>query len=771
MIDIMPSIEELLGKMSIEEKISLLSGKDFWHTRDFPELGIPSIEVADGPCGLRKQKESFDHMGFYGSQPATAYPCGPALASSWDDSLVRRIGMALGEECNAFGVDILLGPAMNIQRSPLCGRNFEYFSEDPFLTGGIAAAFSNGVQDSGAGACLKHYAANNQETEREYINAVIDERALREIYLRGFELAIKRSSPHAVMTALNKVNGEYCSQSVKLLKDILRDEWGYDGIVISDWWGVDDRAKALCAGLDIEMPYSDGVGAERIRQALISGDLGIEVVDGSCKRIIKRALSLNRRSSQPFSIEGHHELARQTAEESIVLLKNEDKALPLNRNAKLAVIGCFAIRPKYRLVGSALVNPTREDIPFDEIRRFAKDATYEPGWSDFEEESELLLEKAATAAKEAETAVIFAGLPDGTESEGHDRKHMRLPESQARLIEAVAKAQPNTIVVLANGGPVEMPWNDSVKGVFECFFAGQGMGCAIAKLLFGEVNPSGKLPVTLPKTLLQTPCHTGFPGDKKEVRYSEGTFVGYRHYDKAMIDPLYPFGHGLSYTEFEICEVCADKITIHEDEGIRVSALVRNIGSRAGAAVVQVYCSGKDGREVKRPIKELCAYGKTFLLPGESRWMEFEAPSEAFCYYDTSIGNWHAASGEYEILTGFSSRDIRSAINITLKRIVEMPQALSGWSLIGRLRETSAGRKALEDFKNLIDGKYCNEDFRSMLNDSSRQNELDKIPIRFLTLNTQTVINNEIIEKVLNDCNEERISEFKKARPHERGLA
>ncbi|NLP31347.1 MAG: glycosyl hydrolase, partial [Clostridiales bacterium] len=544
-------IKKLISQMTLEEKAGLCSGLDFWHLKGVERLGIPPIMVTDGPHGLRKQEQNADHVGINVSVPATCFPTAAGLASSWNRELVEKVGAALGEECQAEGVSVLIGPGANIKRSPLCGRNFEYFSEDPYLSSEMAASHIKGVQSQGVGTSLKHFAANNQEHRRMSVDAIVDERTLREIYLSSFEGAVKKGKPWTVMCSYNKVNGEYASEDEFLLTDILRDEWGFEGFVVSDWGAVNERVKGLEAGLDLEMPSSFGVGDSKIVEAVRNGILPEEILDKAVERVLNIIFKAvdNKKENATYDKEAHHQLAREVAKECMVLLKNEDKILPLKKQGTIAIIGEFAKRPRYQGGGSSHVNPTKLDDIYEQIKKSAGDnvnVIYAQGYSlEKDEVDEGLLKEAKQAAVQADVAVIFAGLPEHYESEGYDRQHMRMPESHCTLIEAVAQVQSNVVVVLSNGSPVEMPWLDKAKGVLEAYLAGQTMGGAIADLLFGDANPSGKLAETFPKELSHNPSYLNFPGEGDKVEYREGIFVGYRYYDKKNLEPLFPFGYGL----------------------------------------------------------------------------------------------------------------------------------------------------------------------------------------------------------------------------------
>ncbi|MBM7582201.1 beta-glucosidase [Caldicoprobacter guelmensis] len=683
-------IKKLISQMTLEEKASLCSGRDFWHLKGIERLGIPSIMVSDGPHGLRKQQDSADQESFFKSVPATCFPSAVGLASSWNRELVERVGAAIGEECQAEGVSILLGPGANIKRSPLCGRNFEYFSEDPYLSSEMAASHIRGVQSQGVGTSLKHFAANNQEHRRMSVDAIIDERTLREIYLASFEGAVKKGKPWTVMCSYNKVNGEYASENKYLLTDILRDDWGFEGFVVSDWGAVNDRVKGLEAGLDIEMPSSFGIGDQKIVQAVKEGRLSEEVLDRAVERILKIIFKAvdNRKENATYDREAHHQLAREVARECMVLLKNEDRILPLKRQGTIAVIGEFAKRPRYQGGGSSHVNPTKLDDIYEEIKKSAGEnvnVMYAKGYSlDKEELDATLLNEAKEVAMKADVAVVFAGLPEHYESEGYDRQHMRMPESHCALIEAVAEVQPNVVVVLSNGSPIEMPWLDKVKGVLEAYLGGQALGGAIADLLFGDANPSGKLAETFPKELSHNPSYLNFPGEGDRVEYREGIFVGYRYYDKKNIEPLFPFGYGLSYTTFEYSDLRISKKEILDTETVTVTVKVKNTGEMAGKEVVQLYVSDVES-SVIRPDKELKGFEKVELKPGEEKTVTFELDKRAFAYYNVDIKDWHVETGEFEILIGKSSREIVLKDRIFVKSTVTIKKPVHRNTLMGDL--------------------------------------------------------------------------------------
>ncbi|WP_069999524.1 beta-glucosidase [Cellulosilyticum sp. I15G10I2] len=706
-------IKKIIQEMTLEEKASLCSGLDFWHTKAVERLGIPKIMVTDGPHGLRKQAEAADHLGFNESVKATCFPSGVTLASSWDRDLLHKVGTALGEECQAENVAVLLGPAANIKRSPLCGRNFEYFSEDPYLSSEMASSHIKGVQSQGVGTSLKHFAVNNQEHRRLSVDAVLDERTLREIYLASFEGAVKVAQPWTVMCAYNKVNGDYCSQNEYLLRTILKDEWGHEGFVMSDWGAVDERAQGLSAGLELEMPSSNGVNDLKIVKAVQEGTLPESILDESVERLLKIIFKAvdSKKENASYDKCTHHELARQVARECMVLLKNEDNILPLKKESQLAIIGAFAKKPRFQGGGSSHINPTQVDSAFLKLVEAAghtASLSYAEGFSLTSDAIDAgLFEEALKIAALADTAVIFAGLPDHYESEGYDRTHLRIPENQVRLIEEVAKVQKNIVVVLSNGSPIEMPWIDSVKGVLEAYIAGQASGAAIADLLFGDANPCGKLAETFPKKLSDTPCFLNFPGEGDTVAYKEGLFVGYRYYDTKELAPLFPFGHGLSYTTFEYSDIKLDKETMQDHDTLTVNVSLANTGTASGKEVVQLYVRDI-ASSVIRPIKELRAFEKVSLEPGETKTVSFVLSKRAFAYYNTAIKDWHIESGDFEILAGSSSQDIRLKATVYVESTTPLKKLYTRNSTLGDLMLHPKGKKTAEELLNLMLGDKHN---------------------------------------------------------------
>ena len=675
-------IKKLVEEMTLEEKAGLCSGADFWHTKTVDRLNVPASMVSDGPHGLRKQDEKSDHLGVNDSIKAVCFPTACATASSFDRELLTSLGEALGDECQAENVSVILGPAVNIKRSPLCGRNFEYFSEDPYLAAEMAGSHIKGVQSKEVGTSLKHFLANNQEHRRMTSDSVIDERTLREIYLAAFEGAVKTGKPWTVMCSYNKINGTYGSENRRYLTDILRDEWGFDGYVMSDWGAVNDRVAGVIAGLDLEMPSSGGVNDARLMEAVRDGRLKEEVLDQAVTRIltiVDRYLK-NRKPDTVWDKNAHHELARKMEGECAVLLKNQG-ILPLSDSDEVAFIGYFAAHPRYQGGGSSHINSTRVESAAEAAKD--KGVIYAQGYEiDADQMNNTLLEEAVAVAKKVKAAVIFAGLPDSFESEGYDRTHMAMPECQNALIEAVAAAQPNTVVVLHNGSPIEMPWIDKVKGVLEAYLGGQAVGGAVIDILYGHVNPSGKLAETFPIKLEDNPSYLYYGGEKDRAEYREGVFVGYRYYDKKKMDVLFPFGHGLSYTTFEYSNIKADKSAMKDDETVTVSLDVTNTGKVKGKEVVQIYVEAPDS-QVIRPVRELREFAKVELEPGETKTVAFTLGKRAFSYYHVELKDWFVQTGAYLIHAASSSRDLRQMISVYVESTGKEPVVYHLNSTIG----------------------------------------------------------------------------------------
>ncbi len=660
-------------QLSTEEKLSLLSGMDFWQTRPLPRHAIPATWLSDGPHGLRKPARG-DSPGLTDALPATCFPTASALAASWDPALVEEVGRAIGAEARAMGVQVVLGPGLNIKRHPCGGRNFEYFSEDPLLSGALAAALVRGIQQQGVGACLKHFFANNQEDHRMVVDAVVDERSLRELYLRGFEIAVTESQPATVMACYNKINGVYGCEH-PLLEELLRAEWGFDGLVMSDWGAVDDRVAALAAGVDLEMPSSHGVQRPLLEQALATGRLGMEQVD----RAVARLLRLQQRVHHPQpapAIDGpaHHALARRAAASSCVLLKNEGGLLPLEPGRRLAVLGALAQQPRYQGAGSSGVVPTRLVSAWEALCEVMppERLDFAQGYAQGPHDSETALrEQALRTAEGADAVLIFAGLPRSFESEGFDRTHLDLPPGQQALIEAVAARCERVVVVLANGAPVTMPWLDRVAAVLEAYLGGQAAGQGVVDVLLGTVNPAGKLAESFTHRVEDHACHAWFPGDGRQVQYREGLFVGYRWLDSAGIEPLFPFGHGLSYTRFEYGELACQR----DGEHIQVELELHNAGERRGAEVVQLYLHRPDS-SVYRPEQELRGFVRVELEPEERRRVHLRLGPRELAHWCSRQRTWVVEPGPLELRVGASSRDIR--LRATLGIEAEAPPAHSG---------------------------------------------------------------------------------------------
>lgn len=661
----MDDIQNLISQMTLEEKAGLCSGADFWHLKGIARLGVPSIMVTDGPHGLRKQAGAADHVGLNESVPATCFPTASALAATWNRDLIRQVGVALGEECRQEKVGVILGPGANIKRSPLCGRNFEYFSEDPYLTGEIARSHIAGVQSQGIGTSLKHYATNNQETRRMTTDSIVDERALREIYLTGYEIAVKGAQPWTVMCAYNKVNGVYACENRYLMTDILKEEWGHQGLVVTDWGAMDERVDALQAGVELEMPGAPNGNDAKIVAAVKAGALDEAVLDRAVARILTLIFKAADTLAQDFTYDrqAHHELARRVAGEGAVLLKNEGRLLPLPADARIALIGRFARTPRYQGAGSSLINPTRLDNLHDELIRLvgAERVTYAAGYTEKGEAAdEALIQEALAVAGQADVVVICAGLTDMYEVEGLDRDHMHMPPGHDALIQRVAAAHAKVVVVLSNGAPVEMPWCDAVPAILEGYLGGQAGAGALADILTGRVNPSGKLAETFPRSLADVPAQP-YPGGPVTVEYRESLYVGYRYYDTAQQPVLFPFGHGLSYTTFAYRDLTVEA----KGDSVTVTFRVRNTGDRAGQEIAQVYVRDVAASHF-RPDKELKGFDKIALQPGEEKTVTLELDRRAFAFYDAGRKEWVLETGDFEILVGASSRDIRLAATVSL---------------------------------------------------------------------------------------------------------
>ena len=639
--------EDILKKLTLKQKVALLSGRDIWSTYEFPPAGVPSLVLSDGPHGVRRQAGAGDHLGLNPSLPATCFPTAAGLANSWDPALAEQMGAAIGEEAACQGVGTLLGPGLNIKRSPLGGRNFEYFSEDPYLAGKMAAGLIRGIQQNGISACPKHFAANSQELLRMSSDSVVDERTLREIYLTGFEIAVKEGRPKSIMSAYNKVNGTYANDSAYLLTQILREEWGFDGFVVTDWGGSNDHVEGVKAGSNLEMPGTIGDSDKEIFAALKDGRITEEIIDQRVDELLDVVLWTHPATSKEnatFDQKAHHDLARAVAAQTAVLLKNEDGILPLAQGTKVAVIGDMALEPRYQGAGSSMVNCTQLDKPVDALAQSGLELMGQvQGYRRDGKKDPELLKAAVGLAKNAQVVLLYMGLPEISESEGMDREHMRLPENQEELLKAVAQANPNVVVVLAGGSPVEIPWLDQCKALVHGYLSGQAGAGAMADVLTGKVNPSGKLAESYPMVYTDTPNHNYFPGRQRTAEYREGPFVGYRYYQTVGKKVRFPFGYGLSYTTFAYSD-----LKVGEKE---VTFTLTNTGERAGAEVAQVYVGMKDSA-LFRPAVELKGFAKVTLNPGEIKTVTIPLDDKAFRYFNVKTGQWEVEGGTYTISVG-----------------------------------------------------------------------------------------------------------------------
>lgn len=727
------NIEKILKEMTLEEKASLCSGSDAWHTEAIERLGLPSVMVSDGPHGLRKEEKP-GYIGLAHSIEAVCFPTASAMACSFDRELITKTGEALGEECQAEDINVLLGPGINMKRSPLCGRNFEYYSEDPYLAGELGAAFVNGVQGQGVGTSLKHFAANNQEWRRMSISSEMDERTLREIYLAAFENTVKKAQPWTVMCSYNRINGTYSCENEWLLNKVLRDEWDFKGLVMTDWGAMNHRTDALVAGLDLEMPSSHGETDKLIVAAVKDGTLEEELLDKAVRRVLELAdKSITNKKTIIYDKEAHHQLARKTAVNSAVLLKNNG-LLPMSGNQKIAFIGKFAEIPRIQGGGSSHINCFKTEGLLDAIKDTGLDFTYSQGYDTEKDETiPELVKEAVLNAADADIAVIFAGLPESFESEGFDRTHLDMPLCQNQLIEEIYKVQKNIVVVLHNGSPVVMPWLDKTGAVLEMYLPGQAAGAAAWDLLSGKVNPSGKLAETFPLRLEDNPSYLGFPGNGDKVYYSEGVYIGYRYYDRKKMEVLFPFGYGLSYTTFRYSNmrvevngktgvteaVCNSKINIYVD--------ITNTGSRAGAEIVQLYIKNAACPD-SRPDKELRNFEKVFLVPGETKTVCMELTPRSFAYYNEAIHDWYVPGGTYGILACASSRDIRCSASLTLTPSAKLPFHVCDTTTCGDVELYAKDTTPLDE---MLVKSRCNSEEEIKNNNYRNEDEIKKIKAGF----------------------------------------
>lgn len=728
--------EELMNQMTLEEKASLCSGLNFWYMKGIERLDIPAMMVTDGPHGLRKQAGESDHLGLNASVPATCFPPAVAAASSWNTEKLQKVGEAIGEEARQEEVAVVLGPGTNMKRSPLCGRNFEYFSEDPFLAGEMAASWINGVQSKHVGTSLKHFAGNNQEKARLSGNSIIDERTLREIYLGAFEKAVKQSGPWTLMCSYNRINNVYSCENKWLLTDVLRDEWGFDGVVMTDWGAMDHRTDALEAGLELEMPGPNAYNDEQIVKAVKDGRMDEAVLNRAVERLLSLYEKAQEGSKQTYDVESHHQLCREMSADSIVLLKNES-VLPLSESKHYAIVGAFAEHPRYQGAGSSKINPHHIDSPLDELKKMNISCEYAQGYKlENDTVDEALIDDAKRTAAGKDAVIVFAGLPDSYESEGFDRTHLNMPESHNALIQAMTEVNENVIVVLMCGSVVLMPWQNQVKGILMAYLGGQAVGGACADVLTGKKNPSGKLAETFPLSLEDTPCYQNFATEDLNVEYRENLFIGYRYYDWTGKDVAFPFGYGLSYTTFEYKD-----ITINWDDAKKcgqVSVIVKNTGDRAGSEVVQLYIGKRDTNILRAP-KELKGFAKIQLEAGEEKTVCLPLDERSFAFYDTASAKWNIERGLYQIYAAASSRDIRCEAEIEIDGIqAEMPFVLKPEEILrdGRYEFTTEHLKKIfgTELPTITEEvKSWNTPLKDVLNDTKGRELFGEIISAFKT--------------------------------------
>ena len=758
-------IQNLISQMTLEEKAGMCSGADFWKLKCVERLGIPQVMVTDGPHGVRKQAEAADHLGINESEKAICFPAGCATASSFDRDLIRRQGELLGQECQAMNVSTILGPAMNIKRSPLCGRNFEYYSEDPYVSTEIAAALIEGIQSKKVGTSAKHFVANNQEKRRMTNSSDADERTLREIYLASFEGAIKKAKPWTVMSSYNRINGEFVGDNKEYLTDILRKEWGFDGYVVSDWGAVNDRISSLAAGLDLEMPPGDYENDRLIVKAVQEGKLDESVVDQACERILNIIFRYteNRDEKAVFDYEKDHQSAAEIEAECMVLLKNENEILPLTSDKKIAFIGKYAKTPRYQGGGSSHINSWKVESALDVAKEIPElaNVTFAEGYQDEKDEVvEALQSEAVKAAEEADVAVLFIGLPDNFESEGYDRKHMNLPNCQNELVEKVLEVQKHVVVVLHNGSAVLMPWKDQVEGILEAYLGGEAVGKAVAEVLAGRKNPSGRLAETFPLRLEDTPCYLTYGKGFDNADYREGVFVGYRYYTSRKMETAFPFGHGLSYTTFEYSDLQLDKKEMSDKESVQVSVRVKNTGNRAGKTVVQLYVEAPE-TEVIRPVRELRGFEKIFLEAGEEKIVTFILGERAFAYWNTLIHDWYAEEGTYKVMIGENADQMCVGEEITVHPTKELPKTYSLNTCLGELMRDPKAQAVMGPF---MQGMAQNDaaadmaeaqknDTSGAVNQEMMAAMMEGMPLRQL-LSFVPGIKREMLEQMVNALNQ-----------------
>ncbi len=758
-------IQNLISQMTLEEKAGMCSGSDFWHLKGIERLEIPSIMVADGPHGVRKQADEADHLGINESEKAICFPAGCATASSFDRELIRRQGELLGEECQAMNVSTILGPAMNIKRSPLCGRNFEYYSEDPYVSAEMATALIEGVQSKHVGTSAKHFLANNQEKRRMTNSSDLDERTLREIYLASFEGAVKKAKPWTVMSSYNRINGKFVGDSKEYLTDILRNEWGFDGYVVSDWGAVNDRVKALAAGLDLEMPPGDYANDELIIKAVKEGKLEENIVDRACERILDVIFRYteNRDGTATFDYEKDHNAASEIEAECMVLLKNENNILPLTSGRRIAFIGKYAKKPRYQGGGSSHINSWKEESAIEAAKKIPELAniTFAEGYQDEKDEVVKELQKEAVKmAAEADVAVLFLGLPDNFESEGYDRKHLNLPNCQNELVQKVLEVQKHVVVVLHNGSPVLMPWKDQVEGILEAYLGGEAVGKAVAEVLAGRKNPCGHLAETFPLRLEDTPCYLAYGKGCDNAQYQEGVFVGYRYYTSRKMATAFPFGYGLSYTTFAYRDLQVEKKEMSDQEHVQVSVKVKNTGNRSGKTVVQLYV-GAPQTEVVRPVRELKGFEKVFLEAGEEKKVTFTLDERAFSYWNTQIHDWYAEEGSYKIMIGEHADQMILCEEVTVHCTKELPKVYSLNSCLGELMRDPKAQAVMAPFMQGLEqndaatemAEAQENDESGVVNQEMMAAMMDAMPLRQL-LSFVPGIRREMLEQMVDALND-----------------
>ncbi len=768
---------ELVKQMTLEEKASFCSGESFWYTKSCERLGIKHMMLTDGPHGLRKQAASADHLGINQSIPATCFPTASAVASSFDDKLLFEMGEALGEECLENEVSVLLGPGINIKRNPLCGRNFEYFSEDPYLTGKLGKSFVDGVQSKNIGVSVKHYLANNQEKARLVSDSVIDERALNEIYLPGFEEVVKKSNPATMMCSYNKINGTYASENHHYMTEVLREKWGFDGLVVTDWGAICDRVTGVKAGIDLEMPSSGGRNDAKIVKAVLDGTLDEKMVEACAVNVVALILATTNNQKINFDRDAHNNLARKIARESAVLLQNNG-ILPLDKSKKLAVVGLFAKTPRYQGAGSSKINPTKITSLCDELDAQDMAYTYASGYSEKDEVDYDLIKEAVDVAKGAENVICALGLPDGYESEGFDRAHMKMPESYSKLIEEISKVNPNIVVVLHLGSPIETEWKKDVAAVLNMYLGGQNVGGATYDLLFGDYSPCGRLAETFPLSYSDVATSDYYGKDNKVAAYNESIYVGYRYYDTFDVDVAFPFGYGLSYTNFEYSNIQVEENTVKVD--------VTNIGDITAKEVVQLYIQPGDSK-IYKAKKELKAYTKIELEPNETKTVSFELDDRSFAFYNVSENEWTVENGKYSILIGKNVKDILLSAEILIdgRKEIAIPcykeSAPSYYNktndmfsddefevvLGGKIPVYEVGKPfdlshTLGDISITATGKNLKEQIKNQLSQNLQGDILDMflamledMPLRSLPMIGGDALNDQVLEGVLQAANAE----------------